>query len=893
MSSKSTAVPFVDLAAQHAEIADEVEAGIAEVFAATAFVGGPPVAEFEHQYAAFVDVDHCVGVANGTDALELALRAAGVGPGGEVILPANTFIATAEAVSRIGAVPVLVDCDDEHLLIDPDAGRGARSPPAPRPSCRSTCSARSRPWSGSRRSAATRASRSSRTPPSPRAPGSHGRGAGALGTVAATSFYPGKNLGAAGDAGAVTTDDADRRRRVRAPAQPRLVDASTCTTSIGMNSRLDTVQAVVPAGQARPAREVERAAGPRGRAATTSCSADVPGRPPPAARRRATSTCGTSTSSGSPSATGSWRSWAEAGVGCGHPLPVPGAPDRRLRPPRARPRAAFPVAETRGRGDPVAADVPAPHRGPAGPRRRGARRRGGGWPLVTTLLVANDGGHLMQLHTLRPRLGVGDDVVWVTPRTPQTESLLAGERVHWALPCPPRDTRALARNALACRRLFTEHDVSLVVSTGAALALAVLPQARMRGIETVYIESATRLDAPSLSGRALAMVPGITTFSQSSALARGHWQFLASPWELYEATPAVERPVRSMVVSLGTQDGYGFRRLLDRLVPLVPDGAEVLWQTGGTDVTGLGIDARERVPSEEMAAAIRAADVVVAHAGTGIALMALENGKCPILVPRRAMHGEHVDDHQLTIALELALRDLCVSRDADSLKARDLVTAASRTVTKVSDPPPLHISGVRIPRQRSRRAPVAVTGVATASRDGASGDGRRRPLTPYLKLGISDAPLPARACRTTGSGPGALRRAVEGGVEMASTAREHEAGSRTYVDGEGRGARARRSAQRAGGAGPPGRSDCGQRRRPVRSDGQQDRLRELQARHRLRESGTSTARATRRSRASPPTSASTSASGSTSRSRPTRRPTRSTSTAPATTRASARGRSPR
>jgi UDP-N-acetylglucosamine--N-acetylmuramyl-(pentapeptide) pyrophosphoryl-undecaprenol N-acetylglucosamine transferase len=111
-----------------------------------------------------------------------------------------------------------------------------------------------------------------------------------------------------------------------------------------------------------------------------------------------------------------------------------------------------------------------------------------------------------------------------------------------------------------------------------------------------------------------------------------------------------------------------------------------------------------------MAAAIRGADVVVAHAGTGIALMALENGKCPILVPRRAMHGEHVDDHQLTIALELALRDLCISRDADSLKARDLVAAASRTVTKVTDPPPLHISGVRIPRQRSRRGPVAMTG---------------------------------------------------------------------------------------------------------------------------------------------------------------------------------------
>ena len=107
---------------------------------ATAFIGGPAVAEFEQEYAAFLGVGHCVGVANGTDALELALRAA-ASAGGEVILPANTFIATAEAVSRIGAVPVLVDVDPEYLLIDPDRV-ARRSRPGPRPSCRCTCSAR-------------------------------------------------------------------------------------------------------------------------------------------------------------------------------------------------------------------------------------------------------------------------------------------------------------------------------------------------------------------------------------------------------------------------------------------------------------------------------------------------------------------------------------------------------------------------------------------------------------------------------------------------------------------------------------------------------------------------------------------------------------------------------
>src|SRR5947208_8209592 len=112
-------VPLVDLARQHHEVADDVATGWAAVIADSAFVGGKHVAAFEEDYAAFIGVDHCVGVANGTDALELALRATGVGAGDEVIVPANTFCATAEAVCRAGASPVFVDCEDEHLLIDP------------------------------------------------------------------------------------------------------------------------------------------------------------------------------------------------------------------------------------------------------------------------------------------------------------------------------------------------------------------------------------------------------------------------------------------------------------------------------------------------------------------------------------------------------------------------------------------------------------------------------------------------------------------------------------------------------------------------------------------------------------------------------------------------------
>ena len=254
-------VPLVDLAAQHAEVADEVRAGLDAVFAATAFVGGPDVAAFEREYAALVDVDHCVGVANGTDAVELALRAVGVEAGGEVILPANTFIATAEAVSRIGAIPVPVDVDPRHLLIDPTAVERAFTPRtqavvpvhlygqcAPVDHLTYICAAAGVPLVEDAAQAQGALHR--------------GRPAGALGRAAATSFYPGKNLGAAGDAGAVTTDDPDLAQRVRvmgAHGSPARYVHEVVGHELPPRHRPGRL----PAGQAEPAGEVERAA-PRG-----------------------------------------------------------------------------------------------------------------------------------------------------------------------------------------------------------------------------------------------------------------------------------------------------------------------------------------------------------------------------------------------------------------------------------------------------------------------------------------------------------------------------------------------------------------------------------------------------------------------------------------------------
>jgi dTDP-4-amino-4,6-dideoxygalactose transaminase len=112
-------VPFLDLRAQYAAIRPEIEHGMAQVMAEAAFAGGPFVEKFEHAFAEYCQTDHAIGVANGTEALWLALLALGIGPGDEVITVPNTFIATVEAIHFCGAKPVFVDVDEKTCNMDP------------------------------------------------------------------------------------------------------------------------------------------------------------------------------------------------------------------------------------------------------------------------------------------------------------------------------------------------------------------------------------------------------------------------------------------------------------------------------------------------------------------------------------------------------------------------------------------------------------------------------------------------------------------------------------------------------------------------------------------------------------------------------------------------------
>lgn len=236
-------VPFVDLAAQHTALRGEIDAAIARVIDQGQFVLGDEVARFEAEFAAYCGARFAVGVASGLDALTLALTALGIGPGDEVITAANTFIATALAIVRVGARPVLVDCDPETLSIDVGQVVAAISPRT-----RAILPVHLYGRLADMPQLAQLAERHgiALVEDAAQAHGAalDGRAAGAWGAAGCFSFYPSKNLGALGDGGAVVTSDAALAEKLRTL---RNYGGQTKYRHelAGFNSRLDTLQAAV------------------------------------------------------------------------------------------------------------------------------------------------------------------------------------------------------------------------------------------------------------------------------------------------------------------------------------------------------------------------------------------------------------------------------------------------------------------------------------------------------------------------------------------------------------------------------------------------------------------------------------------------------------------------
>src|SRR5579859_7218990 len=243
MSGASERLPFVDLKAQHASIAAEVEAAVGRVMTNADFILGGDVAAFEEEFGRYCGAEHCVGLDSGMSALELGMRAMGIGPGDEVVTPAGSFIASSSAISFTGATPVWVDVDPHTYNIDPALIEAAITPqtkaimvvhlygqPADMDRVLSVAERHGLPV----------------IEDACQAHGAHykGRRAGSMGAFGAFSFYPSKNLGAYGDAGALTTNDAELAERVRMMRNYGQ-RAKYDHVYLAWNRRLDTLQAAV------------------------------------------------------------------------------------------------------------------------------------------------------------------------------------------------------------------------------------------------------------------------------------------------------------------------------------------------------------------------------------------------------------------------------------------------------------------------------------------------------------------------------------------------------------------------------------------------------------------------------------------------------------------------
>ena len=243
-------VPFTDLAAMGREVWPAIEADYLACLRDARYIGGQPVASFEAEWAAFCGTGYAVGVANGTDALELTLIALGVGPGDEVVVPANTFVATAAAVVRAGATPRFADVSDETLLMTDATLRAALTP---RTRAVIVVHLFGQVPDMAALFAVTDGAGIALIEDAAQAHGAEwaGRRAGSFGDAACFSFYPGKNLGAFGDAGAVVTSRPEIADRVRALANHgRSHGASHYEHEyVGMNSRLDALQAIALSGK--------------------------------------------------------------------------------------------------------------------------------------------------------------------------------------------------------------------------------------------------------------------------------------------------------------------------------------------------------------------------------------------------------------------------------------------------------------------------------------------------------------------------------------------------------------------------------------------------------------------------------------------------------------------
>ncbi|WP_166518198.1 glycosyltransferase [Candidatus Blastococcus massiliensis] len=300
-------------------------------------------------------------------------------------------------------------------------------------------------------------------------------------------------------------------------------------------------------------------------------------------------------------------------------------------------------------------------------------------------LVATPGGHLVQLDLLAQTLpGIEERaVLWISHGTDQAKDILAGRDVHFVPFVNARDGVAVLKTATNLRRIFAQEEITQVYSTGAAVGLAACLASRSLGLRTTYIESLARTSGPSVTGKVLRRVPGVATWTQYPRNIGKGWEYHLSALGAFQrVTDQDLRQELRVFVTVGTVRTWSFDRLIERVRAILPASVEVVWQVGSWagPLEQLPGRAYHFMTDAEVQREMAEASVVITHSGVGSGIRALQAGKLPIMVPRRQAFGEHVDDHQLGIAMELEERGLAIRREADQLVWADVEAAAATRV---------------------------------------------------------------------------------------------------------------------------------------------------------------------------------------------------------------------
>lgn len=296
------------------------------------------------------------------------------------------------------------------------------------------------------------------------------------------------------------------------------------------------------------------------------------------------------------------------------------------------------------------------------------------------LIISSSGGHLSEVQLLSDQLKLSSGSLYVTHRNSQSISVLADKKHIFVQHIKSRDWIRTIKVAPSIYKLCKTNDFDLIISTGAAIAIAALPAHLFLRIPYFYFESLTRQSRPSFSGRILQLFPSVQKYSESAHVFGQKWKIAPSILKSYkiEKKKNISKKLR-ILVTVGTIPNFRFDRLIDNLLPALRSDDEVYWQLGCTVRSSLPGTKFGHISNNQLMSIAKNSDVVISHCGIGTILDLLSIGVRPLVCARRKNLNEHIDDHQLEAAAAFEKPNL-VKAFSGKLTRKDLETAARKRV---------------------------------------------------------------------------------------------------------------------------------------------------------------------------------------------------------------------